>query len=254
MPGAVYVGRLPPPTDRVTWPDVPGAVRLNVANGSTQRLAGVPLGRLAPAALGPVLLPGPEGDSLVFNLENLWRGTAVGRGDASGPVPPDWRRAEAGNLQPRLAWYERRKEFWRAARTRRAPPRFYTWWEGAPYGEFEARCRAFAPIYAEVVQRAAGYETLRKFVQAGTSVLLLDYDGPPEPVPARDALAGGTPPGGAAVLACLLAGAYPWHDRFPVPRTWRMTRMPARINAPPKAETPPRKRGRAGGEPPAKKK
>lgn len=239
MPGDVYVGRLPPPTDPTAWPAVPGARRLNVAAGSSQRFAGVALRRLAPAALGPVLLPGPEGETIIFNLENLWRGTAVGRGDASAPLPIEWRRAEPADLQPRIEWYARRMRVWGASRTRRATPRLYTWWAGAPYGEFEARCRAFAPIYADIVRRSPAFVTLREALAGGESLLLLDYDGPPTPVPARDALAGGVPPGAAAVLGCLLAGETPWHELHPVERTWRVTRMPAG-----RAERPPAKRAR----------
>lgn len=122
---------------------------------------------LSPFSLGPC--PLYEG-RVALNMENAWQFSklyAVHASPGGDPLSSHFDWAEAGFTNPAPQRYP----MGRGARP------LCSLWEGKKYGYIEARKRIYAPLYAEAVQKTAGWKKLRELYESASLIVLRDYDG-----------------------------------------------------------------------------
>lgn len=122
---------------------------------------------LSPFSLGPCDLY--EGRKALV-MENAWQYSKLYAVHAAADGVPlqahyDW--AEAGFANP----VPKRYPMGRGAKP------LCSLWEGKRYGYIEARKRIYAPLYAEAVQKTAGWKKLRELYETSSLLVLRDYDG-----------------------------------------------------------------------------
>lgn len=121
---------------------------------------------LSPFIIGPCELYGGH-TARVF--ENAWQyakayATHIINGE---PGPAYWAWAKEGWDNPRAVRYPM---------GRGAKPA-YSRWEGENIGYIEARKRIYGPLYAEAVQKTAGWQRLVSLYETETRLVLRDFDG-----------------------------------------------------------------------------
>lgn len=119
---------------------------------TTSKAAGSWERDLSPFHLGPCDLY--EGHTAVV-MENAWQYSklyACHATDSGEPLSAHWDWAEAGWADP----IPRRYPMGRGAKP------LCSLWEGKRYGYIDARKKIYAPLYAEAVQRMAGWKKLRE--------------------------------------------------------------------------------------------
>lgn len=122
---------------------------------------------LSPFALGPVKMYG-ELESV--NFENCWQYAKVYEkhaDDDGNPTEEYWEWARKGFADPRPHRYPM---------GRGAKP-LYSHWNGERLGYIDARKQIYAPLYAEAVQKTAGWQHLKELYQTEELLILRDYDG-----------------------------------------------------------------------------
>ncbi len=162
---------------------------------------------LSPMLLGPVLL---DGAPFACNIEDGWQGCKVWsfhmRGYFDARTPTLWRDdpARASHDPAGDAWLsEWRKwsehiRFGGEAKRHRAKINadaenfnapLFSYFQGQRLLYAEARKRMYVPWYADLVKRTDSYRYLKQRFDAGTPLLLLDFDGQPrdEPWQTQDA-------------------------------------------------------------------
>jgi hypothetical protein len=181
--GAVVLAWKPQRGSSNAYPQLDGFTRLDVTSGSNNKLGALQLKSLSPLLIGP--LSDCDGGSVV-RFENLWQYRKVysefGHWDAAKNQPTDkWR-----------AWQQAGVKRLKNGKGVRTPPELSThkkehgtkpvpigsWWEGELLGYVASRKRLFVPCYARLLRANTTFKSLKKMVDTGTSVLLLDSDGP----------------------------------------------------------------------------
>jgi len=122
---------------------------------------------LSPFILGPCNL---YGGLISKTMENAWQYSKV------------YQRHLDDNGDPNPEWHEWSAQGWANSSAVRYPmgkgakPE-YSWWAGLKLGYVDARKAIYAPLYAEAVQKTAGWQTLRKIYEGFDLLVLRDYDG-----------------------------------------------------------------------------
>lgn len=122
---------------------------------------------LSPFHLGPCKL---YENRTALVMENAWQFSklyAVHASPGGDPLHSHWDWAEAGFADPKPHRYPM---------GRGAVP-LCSLWNGKRYGYIDARKVIYAPLYAEAVQKTAGWKRLRKAYDEETNIVLRDYDG-----------------------------------------------------------------------------
>jgi hypothetical protein len=126
---------------------------------------------LSPFELGPCDLYSHNGKMITArNMENAWQYAKVYKSFTNSSGDPDaayWGWAMAGWADPK----PRRYPIKRGARPE------YSWWEGERLGYIDARKRIYAPLFAEAVQKTAGWKHLETLYKTKSLITLRDYDG-----------------------------------------------------------------------------
>ena len=128
---------------------------------------------LSPFHLGPCDLyaVSPTTPPMVArNMENAWQYSKVyaSMADATGnPTQAYWPWAWQGWANPAAVRYPM---------GRGAKP-LYSLWAGAKLGYIDARKAIYGPLYAEAVQKTAGWARLQQLYNQGVDLVLRDYDG-----------------------------------------------------------------------------
>lgn len=122
---------------------------------------------LSPFHLGPCDL---YAGMVSRNMENAWQYSKLYavHADAKGDATPAyWAWAGQGWNNTAAVRYPM---------GRGAKP-LYSLWHGKKLGYIDARKMIYGPLYAEAVQKTAGWATLRNLYNQGIDLVLRDYDG-----------------------------------------------------------------------------
>ena len=178
-------------------PVIKGALRINATSGSMNKINGEKASQFSPMLLGPVdndLLKeiGLSTDVPSVKFENFWQ---FGK-----------KFKELGH-EDREKWLKFRNKGYKKIKGCRRPPstrtkdvlyrydnrgkmcnkyRYMIPWVAEYYGEemdyITARKKAYVPVYAQLVSKTKAFKNLKKLVDKGQDVLILDLDGPKEGV------------------------------------------------------------------------
>ena len=121
---------------------------------------------LSPFKIGPCDL---YGGYVSLNHENSWQFSKVYPIHAKNgePKPEYWDWAKKGWANPNAVRFPMGKG--------KRP--LYSLWDGEKLGYIDARKKIYGPLYAEAVQKTAGWDKLKKMYEEGKSIVLRDYDG-----------------------------------------------------------------------------
>lgn len=189
--GEVYVGKK---AERgvlgSTDPLIPGVLNINATSGSMNKINGVPAKQLSPMYLGPV--EEKEifgiGDQVALLFENYWQYGKIfnelGHIDAIGQLTP--------------TWYAFREKGYKKTKGDRHPDgtkskevkyvdsrgnrhfRYYTaissMYLDNVLDYITSRKLIYAPVYGFLVVRTPAFQELKKLVESGQSVQILDFD------------------------------------------------------------------------------
>jgi len=139
-----------------------GAI-VNTTNNSTKSWES----DLSPFVIGPCDLYGPYAAQ---NVENAWQYSKLYacHADTKGePTPDYWTWAKAGFLNPKANRFP----------MGRGKKPLHAWWDGRKLGYIDARKEIYGPVFAEAVQKTAGWEKLVKLYNTEPLLTLRDYDG-----------------------------------------------------------------------------
>jgi len=162
-------------------PRLEGVKNVNVTSGSMNKFDGASAKEMSPMYLGPV------GDCLLF--ENYWQygkkfkelGHAVSRDKwlkfrERGCKRKKGDRHPSGTKSKEVLYqYEKNGKTFNKWRYYVA---YIAEYGGIEMGYIEARKRVYVPVYSELVSETNAFKGLKKLVDSGQSVMILDYDGP----------------------------------------------------------------------------
>jgi len=147
--------------------DVTTASRLQL--GPQKRTAAV----FSPMRLGPYV--DTQSGLVASNLEDGWQGGKMW--PTAGHIGADG--------QPTEAWFTFRRKVYASGKAKRRPlpKRRYglptsSFYEGRVHGYVESRKAIYVPRYAALVRQLPEFEYLKRAVDEGTEVLILDKDAP----------------------------------------------------------------------------
>jgi len=143
--------------------DTEGALVINTCNNNPDNWQN----GLSPFSIGPCPL---FGEHIALNMENGWQFTKLyaKHADAKGnPTDAFWEWAQAGFANPKAI---------RFPMGRGAKP-LHAWWDGQQLGYIDARKQIYAPLYAQAVQKTAGFAKLKKLHKTEKRIILRDFDG-----------------------------------------------------------------------------
>ena len=147
---------------KVTDKDEPGVVIID----TTSKAADWRLD-LSPFHLGPCNL---YDGKIAENMENVWQFVKVYAEDTDANGDPN----ESYWAWARLGWADTTPHRYPKGKGR-APE--YSLWDGKRLGYIDARKQIYAPLYAEAVQRTAGWGRLVDLYNTSQKLYLRDWDG-----------------------------------------------------------------------------
>jgi hypothetical protein len=156
----------------------PGASSIDVTSASMNQLGfdGVKASSLSPFKVGPVLdKHEPALSAKIF--ENRWQ---------YGKLWPTAKHMNA-DQSPSAKWFEFRAKGYASNVPKRRPlPRkefgnaTSSYYNGRLHGYVESRKLVYVPEYADLIRGSAAIREMKKMLDDGTSILVLDNDAPPK--------------------------------------------------------------------------
>ncbi len=221
--GQVRVDRLPNRMSGEKWPVLEGfACRVNCTSGAPGLWK-----QLSPMKLGPIVvkdwgwkseedvgeqvynIPLPKEAT---NLENLWQASKVWNGEEDGKYPSK-------------DFFQRRSDIWQDSKAYRWIKKkvdsngnknvtLYSLWGTQKLSYIQSRKFIYCPIYADLVVKTKAYQKLKKKLNNGENILLLEYDGYDRGTRSlHECFNDVTKPfGHGLVLECLLTDIIPWKE------------------------------------------
>jgi len=122
---------------------------------------------LSPFVIGPCPLYGKH---TALNMENGWQFTklyAVHADKSGNPTQTFWDWMDKGIKNPKAIRFP----------MGRGKKPLHAWWDGRKLGYIDARKEIYAPLYAEAVQKTAGWTQLQGLYQSQTHLIFRDFDG-----------------------------------------------------------------------------
>lgn len=167
-------------------PSVPDTLRINVTSGSMNKIDGFPAKQASPMYLGPI-----RGAKI---FENYWQYSKCFK--ELGHLTTDGTKTTSKWEQFRKKGFSRDKgdrhpigtktnEIIKTEIINGKRRNLYRYlrpvtsnYEGKMYDYISSRKAVYVPLYSELVEKTDFYKALKKKVDEGQSVLILDYDGP----------------------------------------------------------------------------
>jgi exodeoxyribonuclease-3 len=153
-----------------------GFKTIDVTSGSMNKLGKVLAKTLSPLLLGPYT----DKDGLKANIfENYWQ---------YGKLWPTANHIKKGtDCEPTKAWYEFRKTGYASTKGKRRPlpVKEYgystcAFYNNKSYGYLDSRKEIYVPVYKKLIEKLPIIKELRKLLESGQNVMIVDGDGPPK--------------------------------------------------------------------------
>jgi hypothetical protein len=190
--GKVYIGSF---SRGVAHPHLPGVTNINVTSGSSNKIDKAPAKEMSPMYLGPVNNTtlhsiGKTTPVPAKLFENFWQYGKVfpelGQLDKDGNVNAKWvafrSKGYAENKGHRHPKGTKTKDvITRVNNTNRYRymlPAFGRYFNGENYDYINSRKNVYVPVYESLVSHTQAYINLKRKVDNGESVMILDLDGP----------------------------------------------------------------------------
>eukprot|EP01102_Stenamoeba_stenopodia_P004289 TRINITY_DN14611_c0_g1_i1.p1 TRINITY_DN14611_c0_g1~~TRINITY_DN14611_c0_g1_i1.p1 ORF type:complete len:264 (-),score=50.23 TRINITY_DN14611_c0_g1_i1:108-824(-) len=190
--GTVAVAQKPERGGKSPWPERDGFVRIDVTSGSNKKIDGSHASDLSPLYLGPV--EDIEGNK-ALRFENYWQFTKVypqlGHLDKDTKEPnATWRRwrdtgfkllKKAKGVSKGIRTPKEISQLKKQVRegTLQSWAPCYAVHNGNKFAYIEARKAIYVPIYRELIEKLTVLKKIKKLVDEGQNVMILDFDGPP---------------------------------------------------------------------------
>lgn len=151
---------------------------IDVTSGSGNKINGIPAKTLSPMTLGPVI----DENGLEANFfESYWQGGKM--------WPSAGHFKEGSDTLPSEIWYKFREKVYKLKRAKRRPlplKEFGTptasFYNDKPYGYVESRKDIYVPIYHQLIKDLPVIQEMKKLLDEGTNIMIIDGDGAPKSV------------------------------------------------------------------------
>ena len=179
----IWVGARPGRASKNDFPQQPNTIRIDVSSGSMKKIDGLAMKAFSPLLLGPVY---DTDNNKYVTFENLWQYNKV------FPQLGHW---DPINKEPTAKWYEWRKngmsklkngkgirtpdEITKLKKNGLNTKPIGAWWQNTLLGYIESRKIIYVPKYIEAIKQIQEYAVLRRIVDKGSKLLIIELDGPP---------------------------------------------------------------------------
>ena len=153
-----------------------GFKNIDVTSGSFNKIGGVEAKTLSPFKVGPVI----DKNGLQAELfENYWQGGKLW--PKAGHI-----KEGTGNM-PSDKWFQFREKVYsmKKGKRRPLPLKQYgfptcAYYNDIPYGYIDSRKDIYIPIYYELIKNLPVIQEMKKLLDNGVNIMIIDGDGPPK--------------------------------------------------------------------------